>query len=815
MAAGSFFQRLWARFAYDRSIGFGLEYIGLTTLRFPRAVALAVLVFSILCFTQIPRANVDGDLLRVYAHSGHYYDAYEHLADTFGTFENDIYLLVSSPTLTNPETLERIRELAFDLELSDYAVGTMSPFTLRKPDGAGGSLPAVPEGMTDFAQVALALTDLQQNDPMMRNLITPDLSGVVLIMFPNQCQLREEPAESCDVDSLLPVEQRSTKAMIASLRETIAPYQADDISIELTGPPIWTSEMLNAAVDDQVKFTVWGFGLGAVIALLALRSLTGALLVAATPFLAVAWSMGIILLFFGSFSFLTIIVTTLVLVISFAEAMFFVFNWLAYWRDGMEPNKAVDATVKLVGPASALTMLTTFVSFASLALTPGQGVREFSIAGSIGTFLLFVCLMTFLPLLLKLAIRLGFKPPRRSSLILTAPLPLAWFFASRFGRPLSIAAIAVTILLFIPYVLIKPHFSFEDFVAKDSTALTAAADIDDGVGGVAPLYIRVPLAENDPNLGPRDFETVRTVHEILERHLGDNKVISAASMSNYTETGFTREEVFEAVGPFMKRRFITDDGSQALVTGFMPTIIESDSLKQLVEDVNREMVAAGIDGAEIGGFRILTTFATDQIVTGLQLDLTVSVLVNLALIGFAFQSFRVALASAIPNLFPVLGTEAWLYFTGQGLQLTTVIALTIAFGIAVDDTVHFLSHYLHSRREEGRPHMEAVKHTLDRIGGAIVATTIILCSGVIIVTFSELPQVALFGTLFVSTLAFAVIGDLFILPALLAAGGKFFAPLARIKVRTADHDATPDDPTGDTVTGEGGTEGGQPSPSTT
>ena len=92
--------------------------------------------------------------------------------------------------------------------------------------------------------------------------------------------------------------------------------------------------------------------------------------------------MGIILLFFGSFSFLTIIVTTLVLVISFAESLFFIFNWLAYWRDGMDPDKAVDATVKLVGPAIALTMLTTLVSFASLSLTPGQGIREFSIAGT-------------------------------------------------------------------------------------------------------------------------------------------------------------------------------------------------------------------------------------------------------------------------------------------------------------------------------------------------------------------------------------------------------------------------------------------------
>src|SRR5690606_23678112 len=110
-----------------------------------------------------------------------------------------------------------------------------------------------------------------------------------------------------------------------------------------------------------------------------------------------------------------------------------------------------------------------------------------------------------------------------------------------------------------------------------------------------------------------------------------------------------------------------------------------------------------------------------------------------------------------------------------------------------------------SRREEKRSHLEAIKHTVDRIGGAIVATTIILCAGMAIVTFSELPQVALFGTLFVSTLAFAVIGDLFILPALLVAGGRFFPPLGRILVRTAAHYPIPDDPAGDTVTGAGGT----------
>ncbi|MBI4045935.1 MAG: MMPL family transporter [Devosia nanyangense] len=318
-------------------------------------------------------------------------------------------------------------------------------------------------------------------------------------------------------------------------------------------------------------------------------------------------------------------------------------------------------------------------------------------------------------------------------------------------------------------------------MAKDSLALDAATEIDAGVGGVAPIYVRVPLIDAAPEMTDADFEIVRKIHEIVEKHLGQNKVISAASFSHYQDSGFTRQDVLDSVGAFMKRRFITEDGKQALVTGFMPTIIASEDLRRLVDDLHAEIDAAGIKGTEIGGFRILATFATENIVQGLQLDLTVSVLVNLFLIGFAFRSLRVATATAIPNLFPVLGAEAFLWWSGAGLQLTTVLSLTIAFGIAVDDTTHFLSHYLHARREEGRDHNEAVKHTMERIGGAIVATTLILCSGTGIVATSNLPQVALFGTLFVITLALALIGDVFILPALLVAGGKFFHPLGGIR----------------------------------
>ena len=113
---------------------------------------------------------------------------------------------------------------------------------------------------------------------------------------------------------------------------------------------------------------------------------------------------------------------------------------------------------------------------------------------------------------------------------------MSWFLATRFGRPIAVLAIVVTVLLFIPYFLIKPRFSFEDYMAKDSTALAAAESIDEGVGGVAPLYISVPLKEGIPNIGDEDFETVKTVHDIVEKHLGQNKVVSAASLQILRET---------------------------------------------------------------------------------------------------------------------------------------------------------------------------------------------------------------------------------------------------------------------------------------
>jgi predicted RND superfamily exporter protein len=385
-----------------------------------------------------------------------------------------------------------------------------------------------------------------------------------------------------------------------------------------------------------------------------------------------------------------------------------------------------------------------------------------------------------MPLTMHLAVRLGYKPPRRMSIAVTAPIPVARASARRFARPVAIVLAAIIVLMAIPHLLLQPRFSFEDFLPSNSEALETAKGIDSGVGGVAPIYVRVPLKDADPNLTDDDFALVQRVHRILEDNVGKGKVISGASLFDYTNAGFSREQVFDAVGPFLKRRFVTDDGTQALVTGFLPTIMDAQDLRRIVEKTDADLAAAGIGNAEVTGYGLMTTFASTDMINSIRNSLVMAIFVNIVLIGVAFRSWKIGLLSLLPNLLPILGTELYLYVSGAGLQLTTVIALTVAFGIAVDDTIHYLATYVR-QRAAGNTHEVAIDRSLERVGPALVATTLIICAGTLVVVFSSLPPIALFGTLLILTLILALVGDLFMLPALLMAGGRFFDSLGGVK----------------------------------
>ena len=140
-----------------------------------------------------------------------------------------------------------------------------------------------------------------------------------------------------------------------------------------------------------------------------------------------------------------------------------------------------------------------------------------------------------------------------------------------------------------------------------------------------------------------------------------------------------------------------------------------------------------------------------------------------AILLFALRSLRLGLVSIVPNLLPaLLGFGVWGLTVGQvGLSLSVVAAMTI--GIVVDDTVHFLSKYRRARHEYGHGPEEAVRYAFDTAGHALFTTTVVLVAGFLIFAFSPFVPTAQVGVLTAMIIAFALIADLSLLPALLRA----------------------------------------------
>ena len=138
-------------------------------------------------------------------------------------------------------------------------------------------------------------------------------------------------------------------------------------------------------------------------------------------------------------------------------------------------------------------------------------------------------------------------------------------------------------------------------------------------------------------------------------------------------------------------------------------------------------------------------------------------LVVSVLMVFLFKNVKMMLISLIPNIIPLLVAGAIMGFTGIELKASTSIIFTIAFGIAVDDTIHFLSK-LKLVLNRGKSLEEAIQRTFKETGKAIVITSVILFFGFLILIFSDFTGTFYIGILVSVTLLSAVITDLYLLP---------------------------------------------------
>ncbi len=171
---------------------------------------------------------------------------------------------------------------------------------------------------------------------------------------------------------------------------------------------------------------------------------------------------------------------------------------------------------------------------------------------------------------------------------------------------------------------------------------------------------------------------------------------------------------------------------------------------------------------EVTGTAHLIDLNNEQLSITMLQGLAIAFLVIALIVGLMFKSLKMVIISLVPNVIPLIAIAGIMGYFGIYLKVSTSIIFTIAFGIAVDDTIHYLSKFK-IELSKGRSWQYALKRTSISTGKAIVVTTLILCGGFLTLIFSEFMGTFYIGLLIGLTLIFAVLADLVLLPVLIIA----------------------------------------------
>jgi len=171
-------------------------------------------------------------------------------------------------------------------------------------------------------------------------------------------------------------------------------------------------------------------------------------------------------------------------------------------------------------------------------------------------------------------------------------------------------------------------------------------------------------------------------------------------------------------------------------------------------------------GIEVSGIIHIMSATMTALIGTMIRSYAVALAIITPLMVLLIGNLRVGLVSMIPNLVPVLMTLGIMGWLDIPLDAFTLLVGSIAIGLAVDDTIHFLHNFRRYLEESGDP-AEAVRHTLETTGQAPLFASIVLAAGFAIYTQAYLTNLFYFGLLTSMTIAFAFLADLLLAPAIL------------------------------------------------
>lgn len=620
-----------------------------------------------------------------------------------------------------------------------------------------GSRPLLPD-QVDSLEEAQTLADVVANHPLVKGQLLSEDRKTMLMGI-----------TVWDRDAIESIRIKSAR-LLSSV----------GIRFRVTGPAaLWTAHR-DAFRRDHERIVLIAAAVVIGLALMIFRGLPAITVSCSGPVVGIFWTLGWLeLLGLGGNDLAEIILPVMILMVGFTDGVHLVVHirQKRLLTSGMISEQqcqkdAAASAIEHVGGACLLTSLTTAIGFGSLMLADSEVIQGFGQACAIGVVIAFVAAMLVIPVISSSWIGRHIHAGSDRDPVRRNMQRLDWLidFVIRHSRLTAATGVLVTVCLTLKSLSLQPDDRMAHRVPHNSEAYQTMQHCDQVLGGIRLMRVLIRWDE-----GVEDALLWQVISEIEAALADETQVGRPLSIRHALSlmpgvAGPAKLGLTSLLPEGVALQFWSPKIRQAQVLARVQDLGMA-HYRPVLNRLNRKfteiMTAHPEVQVDLTGEAIIESEAVQRVVEELFYSLALAAVIIFVVITIAVRSIRFGFLSLVPNLFPLVATGAMRACIDTSLDISSACSFAICLGIAVDDTIHFLMRFRHER-ELGHDVETSIRRTFMTVGSALVMTTVVMVAGIGSVLTSELPTHFLFASMACATIGSALLGDLILLPALLA-----------------------------------------------
>ena len=568
--------------------------------------------------------------------------------------------------------------------------------------------------------------------------------------------------------------------------------KAHNIDVRISGMPYVRTKYSETIKAELGEFVILAIFVTSLIFYFFFRSLRATVISICTVCIGVMWTLGIIGILEYELTVLTAVIPPLIIVIGMPNCIYLIKKYQHEVNTHGDKSLSLQKVITKIGNATLMTNVTTASGFATFIITNSQLLKEFGTVASLSILSIFILCILIIPIIYS------FLPiPKDKHLEHLNKKWIVslfnWMALTVKTKKIEIYTISIILLAvsIIGIYKIEISGSLIDDLPKNTEFFEDIMFYEKEFNGILPLEIYIDTKRKKGVTKLSTIKKMKVLEDIISEIPELSRPISIVSLVKYSKQAYyngnpkyyqvptTQENSFILSyaknstsgidGIDLIKNFVDSTGQYARITTFMKDI-KIERMERIEEKLYYEIskiMAKDRYEVYLTGKAYLFQQGTYFLVKNLILSLSLAIVLISIFMAYMFRNFRMIIISLIPNLLPLLITAGLMGFLGVPIKPSTILIFSIAFGISVDDTIHFLAKYRQELQDNKWQIKKSVNNAIKETGISMFYTSVVLFFGFSVFVVSNFGGTVALGALVSATLLLAMLSNLLLLPSML------------------------------------------------